>query len=748
METIFALSNGYIGIRGTPDDMGSVHQPGAFVNGFYESWPIVYPEAAYGFASAGQTLVNVPDATTIRWTVDGASVLAPFPERDHVTRTLDMRRGVLESETAGQTEAGHTVRVRSKRLVSLRHRNLAAISWELEVEGGPAEVVILSEIFNQQDTRSPIHGDNHDPRRGREFDQRVLVPRHQTSNGLRILLGYETQNSELPLVCGIDHIVESDQPVEVTTAAHADSGFVTFRVDAIPHTSIRLTKLIAYHSGEGASVGELADDADRTLDDAAEVGFAGLLATQEEELSAAWSVGDLRIEGQPEVQQAVRWNQFQMIQATHCVERAGVPAKGLSSQGYDGHYFWDMDMFVMPFVLHSRPELARELLRFRYDTLDAARARAAEMSEIGALYPWRTISGEEASAYFLAGTAQYHINAAVAYAVKRYVQATGDDDFLVEAGAEMVIETARLWHGLGFFAADGHFHLHAVTGPDEYTALVNDNTYTNLMAQMHLAYAADTVEWLHAHHPAAHQELSERLDLEADEIAGWREAANHMAVLYDDELGIHEQDADFLDLELWDFSNTPQDEYPLLLHHHPLVLYRHQVLKQSDVVLAMVLRGDLFDADQKARNFAYYEPLTTDDSSLSTPIQAIVAAEVGASDVASRCFEQAVFADLADVYGNAADGVHLASCGATWMTLVMGFGGMRDYEGRLSFDPHLPAAWEALEFSLAIRGRVLDVAVRPREIALDLRSGTDLTVSIQGREHVVAPGRRLSLPLL
>ena len=248
-------------------------------------------------------------------------------------------------------------------------------------------------------------------------------------------------------------------------------------------------------------------------------------------------------------------------------------------------------------------------------------------------------------------------------------------------------------------------------------------------------------------HPDAHAELIDRVNLTADELEGWRRAADRMTILYDDERGIHAQDAEFLELEVWDFANTPAEDYPLLLNHHPLVLYRHQVLKQSDVVLAMVLRGDLFDADQKARNFGYYEPLTTDDSSLSTPIQAIIAAEVGAREVATRCFDQAVFADLADVYGNAADGVHLASCGAVWMTLVMGFGGMRDYDGNLTFDPKLPKAWASLEFSLTIRDRLIDVVLQPESVAFTIRQGEDMTIRVRGQEVVLAEGSTVSVAL-
>lgn len=745
METVFALGNGYLGMRGTYDEMAPISEPGTFVNGYYESWPIVYPEAAYGFASAGQTIVNVPDVTAISLSIDGIEMGAATAS----TRTLDMARGVLERTATWQTDSGAIVTLTSTRLVSLEHRHLAAIRWEVAVDGGEADVVVGSAIERQLLPDSLAGLDHHDPRRARKFDRPVLEPVSHRDDRIRITNAFRTPESGLSLACAVDHEVAGPADgVAVAVSSHDDGGSASFAARITPENPLVVVKFAAFHaSGDPDDARSLMDAAEKTLDAAIDTGFEALLGLQRAALDEAWSVADVRVPGKPRLQQAVRWGLFQLIQATRLIERSGVPAKGLTSRGYDGHYFWDMDMFFMPFVVHTRPDLARELLLYRYETLDAARERAAEMSETGALYPWRTINGMEASAFFPAGTAQYHINAAVAYAIKRYDEVTGDADFLLEHGAEIVLETARTWYSLGFFGRRGRFHLHGVTGPDEYTALVNNNTYTNLMAQLHLTYAADLVDRLARDHPERHLELMDRIGLGAAEVAKWRLAAEAMTVLYDDDLRIHAQDAEFLDLEVWDFANTSEDEYPLLLHHHPLVLYRHQVLKQSDVVLAMVLRGDLFDDEQKARNFAYYEPLTTDDSSLSTPIQAIIAAEVGAHDVAARCFEMGVYADLADVYGNASDGVHLAAAGASWMTLVMGFGGMRDYDGGLSFDPRLPPDWDGLEFTIRIRGRLLDVALDHRAVSLTMREGPAMELGVAGKTVTVEPDKTTSVPI-
>ena len=744
LEAIFALSNGYLGIRGAYDQGPPVRSRGTFINGYYESWPILYPEAAYGFASSGQTMVSVPDGTMLQLHLGNLPLR--LVDAATVERTLDMESGLLTTDTLWETDAGR-LRVQSQRMASFERPHLAAISWKVSVEGTPVDLVLVSHMTNHQDKGPHPRLDASDPRQGKFIEQRALIAGDHEVDGPRVVMAYHTRVSGLALGCGMDHIVDTGAAVAVTSESDPDETRIQFAFRADPDTPFELTKLMAYHTSKDPVSPDVTRRVHDTLDNAAGTGFSQLAEEQREYLGEVWEVADIRIEGAPAMQQAVRWNLFQLIQATERVEGAGVPAKGLTSNGYDGHYFWDMDMFFMPFLTYIRPANAVELLRYRHSTLGAARRRAREMSQVGALFPWRTINGEEASAFFPAGTAQYHINAAVMYAVKRYVEVTGDEQLLVDIGAELVLATARLWLDLGFYGADGAFHIFGVTGPDEYTAVVNDNTYTNLMAQLHLRYAADVVDWLALNHPAQHVELAESIGLAVGEVEEWRRAADSMTVLFDEERQINPQDAEFLDKEVWDFDNTPPEDYPLLLHHHPLVLYRRQVLKQSDVVLAMVVRGDRFSQELKANNFAYYEPLTTNDSSLSLPIQAIIAAEVGEGEVAMWCFERAVMADLADAYGNTVDGVHLASCGALWMSLVLGFGGMREYGDTLSFDPRLPEDWQRLEFSLIVRGTRIEVDISRHEIGFLSHGDQELAVSVRGEEHQLAPGDRVAVSL-
>jgi alpha,alpha-trehalose phosphorylase len=438
-----------------------------------------------------------------------------------------------------------------------------------------------------------------------------------------------------------------------------------------------------------------------------------------------------------EMQQAIRVNLFHIHQASARAENHGVPAKGLTGQAYEGHYFWDTEIYLLPFLIYTSPLTAKNLLRFRYGMLDQARARARELGQRGAMFPWRTISGEEASAYYEAGTAQYHINADIMYALRKYVNATGDEEFLFECGAEMLVETARLWYDLGFFSPEkeGKFCINGVTGPDEYKTVVNNNTYTNLMARENLRYAAETVQALQDKKPEVFEALVRKTGLDMQEVEKWKHAADKMYVPFRAATGIYPQDDSFLDRQPWDFKNTPADKYPLLLFFHPLTIYRHQVIKQADVILAMFLLGHEFSLDAKKRNFEFYDPLTTGDSSLSSCIQAIIALEVGEFDKAVEYGRAALLMDLADVGGNVKDGCHIASMGGTWMVFAYGFGGLRDYDGKLTFRPQRPPETQAsLRFPLTYRGQILDIEITSDSTTYSLREGEGIAVRHENEE--------------
>jgi alpha,alpha-trehalose phosphorylase len=750
-ETAFALSNGYLGIRGTYDEGRPALSPGTFINGFHETWPITHAEEAYGLARTGQTIVNVPDATILRLYVDDEPLFLPTARLRHYERVLDMRAGTLTRELRWTTGAGKHVVVRSTRLVSFEHRHLAAIVYEVVLPDDRAPVAISSQVLNAQELRhrrATSVPAAVDPRTAPALRHGGLNAEVAQTRGDRQHLGYRTANSGMTLGIGVDHIVETAAPYETTASLDGDRGELVITAEPERGLPIRITKLFSYQTSRSAPASELVDRCARTVDRAAREGFDALCASQRRHLDRFWDRADVRVTGPApaaRTQQAIRWNLFQVAQATWRAEGSGVPAKGLTGEGYEGHYFWDTEAYVLPMLAYTQPRIARNLLRFRQSMLPSARRHAGQFGHRGALFPWRTINGEEASAAYQAGTAQYHIDADVAQAVRRYVEIRGDRRFLAEAGAEILVETARLWESLGFYADDGEFHIHSVTGPDEYTTLVNDNAYTNLMARANLAYAARVLRDHAVDEPEAYAALAAELDLRPEEIERWERAARAMHVPYDERRGIHPQDASFLERKVWDLEHTPPDQFPLLLHHHPLVIYRHQVIKQADVVLAMLVLGNEFSAAEKRANFEYYDALTTGDSSLSACIQSIVAAEIGDEERAMEYFRFALLMDLADVAGNASDGVHIASAAGVWQALVFGFGGVRDFDGRLTIDPHLAAAWESLSFSLRFRGRQVRVALTHDGERYSLDHGSPIEIGIRGKRHTLARGEPVEL---
>ena len=734
-ESLFATANGYLGMRGTCDEGQPVVHNGTYVNGFHETWPIVYGEEAYGFAKLGQTIVDVPDAKIIRLYVDDEPFFLPTATLEGFERALDMRAGTLDRELVWAHSSGQRVSIRSRRLVSLEHRHLAAIEYEVTLLANDAPVVIVSEVVDSDSTTHP----NGDPRT-RQFGCEVLDAEVSRTADARVVLGYATRSSGMTLSCAIDHDVRTDCSFRVKTSADESAGRVVYSIDGTVGTRIRLVKYITYHSSRRRQVEELCQRAERVLDRAVEKGFQDLIDSQRRFLDDFWDCSDVEVRDNPEWQQTIRFNLFHMCQATARAEGVGVPAKGLTGPGYEGHYFWDTEIYVLPFLTYTKPRVAQNLLRVRHDFLDEARERAREVNQRGALFPWRTINGNEASAYYAAGTAQYHINADIVYALRKYVDATGDRDFLKDVGAEILVDTARLWVDLGFFGRhDGKFRINGVTGPDEYNTVVNNNLYTNLMARENLWYAVETIGALSANDPQRFASLVRDTGLRPDEIDDWRQAADRMYLPYDERDGVHLQDDSFKDKQDWDFDSTPAEKYPLLLHYHPLVIYRYRVVKQADVVLAMFLLGHEFSHDQKRRNFVYYDRLTTRDSSLSCSIESIIAAEVGEMDKAFSYSLDAGLMDLADVAGNVQDGCHVASMGGFWMTLIYGFAGMRDAGGRISFAPKVPERLGGLRFSLQIRGQRLEVDLTPASATYVVKGQAPLTIVHEDELVELAP---------
>ncbi|MCR3752501.1 glycoside hydrolase family 65 protein [Lentzea californiensis] len=728
-ESTFALSNGHIGMRGSLDEGEPRGLPGTYLNGFYEEHQLPYGEGGYGYPEAGQTVVNVTDGKIIRLLVEDEPLDMRYGNAIEHERTLDFRSGTLRRRTVWESPTGRRVTVRSERLVSFTQRAVAAIRYEVEPMDD-LQLVVQSDLLANEPNKSR----SSDPRVAAALDS-PLVNDFTMAEKTRAVLCHHTKVSGLRMAAAMDHEIDVDG-VDTRTEIRAEDDLARFTaaVDVPAGGCLKLTKYIAYGWSGQRSTPALRAQVEAALAGACQTGWEGLLQEQREFLDDFWEVADIEIEGDDQLQQAIRFALFHILQAGARGESRAIPGKGLTGPGYDGHAFWDTEMFVLPVLTYTVPDAARDALRWRHSTLDKARERAKVLGLKGAAFPWRSINGAECSAYWPAGTAAFHVSGDVAYATQQYLNATGDEDFDRDEATEILVQTARLWLSLGHHDPHDGFRIDGVTGPDEYSAIVDNNVYTNLIAQQNLWAAADAAE-------------RNACDATEEEIAAWRRAADAMSVPYDEMLQVHPQADNFTKHAEWDFENTPQDKYPLLLHFPYFDLYRRQVIKQADLVLAMHVRGDAFTDEEKARNFAYYEARTVRDSSLSAGTQAVLAAEVGHLGLAYDYLVEAAFTDLHDLHENVTNGLHMASLAGAWTALVAGFGGMRDHGGELTFAPRLPEELTRFSFRMSFRGTRISVDVSESGATYRIVDGTELTTRHHGEQITITAEAPVTMPL-
>ncbi|MET0235623.1 MAG: glycosyl hydrolase family 65 protein [Kibdelosporangium sp.] len=719
-ESTFALSNGHIGFRGTFEEGEPRGLPGTYLNGFYERRRLPYAEAGYGFPEDGQTVVNVTDGKIIRLLVEDEPLDMRYGDAPEHDRTLDFRSGTLRRRTEWVSPTGRHIRITTERLVSFTQRSIAAIHYTVEPLDGKIQLVVQSDLLANE----PILTRTDDPRVAAALDE-PLVSDYAWAEGTRAVLAHHTRASGLRMAATMDHELHLEQDgIRTEIQAHPDLARLTIAADIPEGGKLSLTKYLGYGWSSQRSSPALRAQVEAALAGGLQTGWEGLLAEQRSFLDDFWDNADIEIEGDAELQQAVRFALFHVLQAGARGETRAIPAKGLTGPGYDGHAFWDTESFVLPVLTYTIPDAARDALRWRHATLDKARARAETLCQKGAAFPWRSINGDECSGYWPAGTAAFHINADIADAVSRYIYATNDKEFESDCGLELLVETARLWMSLGHHDTHGHFRIDGVTGPDEYTAIVDNNVYTNLMARRNLRSAAKFAE--------LHTSTAQALGVDEEETARWRDAADAMLVVYDKDLQVHPQSESFTQHARWDFEHTPPEGYPLLLNYPYFDLYRKQVVKQADLVLALHLCGDEFTAEEKARNVNYYEALTVRDSSLSACTQAVLAAEVGHLELAYDYFAEAALTDLHDLHDNVQNGLHIASLAGAWIACVAGFGGMRDHQGDLTFAPRLPQELTKITFRMSFRDSRISVEVRSERVAYRLLEGEPLDLTHHG----------------
>lgn len=753
-ETVFTVGNGRMGTRGSLEEGHRGALPGTFLSGVYDAHdsPVI-------------DLVNAPDWLAFAVRVDGVRLDVQSCAVLEHERALDLRQGVLHRRTVFEDRAGRRTRVETLRFASLAHRELCALRVEVTPENHDAPVTVESALDGHRRNldRLPVYPDGTtlapEVRWEKWARSRHLAEVGRAHDAASTYLEMRTVDSGIHLGYAAS-LASAAEPLRRVVREEYERVAEVLDFEVAAGETLRVDKLVTIATSRDAGVPADAPVRDRCRDALARHradGFDRCLAESRAAWEEAWEDCACEIVGDPEATRAVRFGTYHLLIAANGEDpTVNIGAKSLSGEGYRGHVFWDTEVMMLPFFVYTQPETARSLLRYRHHTLPGAREVARESGLRGARYPWESADTgrEECPRWSPDGVhrlwmrdEEIHVSADVAYGILTYVRATGDTGFLLEHGLEILVETSRFWvDRVEYDEASDRYHLRQVMGPDEFHSHVDDNAFTNRMAQWHLRQAAAVREELTASHPEALAELDARLGVRAGEVEHWRAVADRIvdgSEGSDGPDGVLEQFAGYFDrldvpVTAWDAHDMPR--YPEGYHHFNCE--ETMLLKQPDVVMLTYLLPDEFSTEAKRANFEFYEPRTLHKSSLSPAIHAIMGIEVGDATRAEQYFRRSAFVDLTDNQGNTAEGMHIASAGGTWQALVCGFGGFRVREGTMAFDPWLPERWQEIRFRLQWHGDAVDVAIGHTEATLCLRAaeGTTLDVLVRGEKVALSAG--------
>ncbi|MBB6478583.1 glycoside hydrolase family 65 protein [Spirochaeta isovalerica] len=699
MESLFTMGNGFLGLRGNFPLIPSAEEKGTFINGFFESGPITYGEKAYGYADNWQTIVPLPEGKNVEFEADGLPLFAEGLSSGNLYRQLNLKEGSTHWSFTLQDRKGRKYKGRILILIPFNTRGVVRFQWRISAPDSVKTLVIKSSV--QPEKKEGTETD--DPRLPGHFDGSTLTG-SLLENKEHSLYALHAQGSGLSAYCSMDNRVDGLAGLKVRNESN-HTGLLEI-IEGSPMGEVTLEKTVSYNFGPADDSGPVIAGLLKELESVAQHTTEELMAGHKAFMELFWKNSDVLIEGDSEAQLSLRYNLFQLLQSAGRDSRSSIAAKGLSGSGYEGHYFWDAETYVLPFFIYTNPDVARSMLKYRISIVPAAEKRAGKLSHKGILFPWRTINGEECSAYYPAGTAQYHINSDIALGLASYIDVTGDDSLLNEGGDKLLAGTARFWCDLGTYVDGKGFCFHSVTGPDEYTAIVDNNYFTNLCARENLRSAARLLE--------------NRVDEE--ERLSWIRRADE--IYLPEEGGVTPQDDSFLEKEKWDFANTDKSSYPLLLHYHPLSIYRKQVLKQADVIMAQALFPSELSKEQMKRNFDYYEQVTTRDSSLSACAQGISAFHLGYGDLAWEYFNETLHTDRKDLHGNVSHGLHTAAMGGSFLMIIKGFLGLESHPGSFFFKPALPDRLKSISLQLKLKESTLRIVLEQKRVLYKSVSGT------------------------
>ena len=736
-ESIFHTANGYLGVRASPEEdvpAGVFSVRGTYINALYDIKDIRYGEKLYGFPEEAQSIINLTDVQTIRLWVDGELFRLQDGEILKYEREVNMEKGFCQRAITWRSPGGKEAKIRVRRMASLCQRELFLLSYRVIPLNFEGEIIMVGE--ENGDVANFSNPD--DPRVAAESPRHLIVQSTERMDDTTLIVS-KTTRSDFTVACAVKY--QLDNGAESTSWVDGERVLTRVTCLAERNEAVTLTKYCIFTDSRreedprSAALDILRGAAEHTPED--------WLERQEEVLQTFWEESRVTVAGDRKLQTSLDYSLYTLFCSAGRDEISNVAAKGLSGEGYEGHYFWDSEIYIFPVFLLTSRNIAKNMLAYRHHILPKAREHAKLMGhDKGALYAWRTISGSECSGYYPSGSAQYHLSADVAHSFIQYYLATGDIAFMRDRGAEVLVETARLFLDAGHWV-DGAFHLDCVTGPDEYTCIVNNNFYTNAAARQNLLWAAKIM--LDLRKTGMAEEVTEKLGITDAELMAFVDAGENILLPYDPLRGIHAQDDSFLCKTPVDLADIPKENFPLLMHYHPLWLYRHQVCKQADTVLAHYLFEDLADEDTMRRSYDYYEKCTTHDSSLSTCVFSIMAAKLGDMNKAMDYFRSTATLDLDDTHNNTRDGIHTANMGGVYLSIVAGFGGLRIKEDGLHLTPRLPKEWDGYSFTLRYLDAVIKIKVLKDRCSLELIAGDPVTVFVNGKKVKVKDKAKIDL---
>lgn len=754
-ETLFTLGNGYLGTRGTLEEGFRGEYSGTYLNGVFDAHDASVID-----------LVNAPDWLPlavyihgIRLDVQGCKVLSH-------QRALDLRQGVLWRETVFEDPQGRRTRLETLRFASFADPHLCVLRLAVTPENHGGPVVIESALEGRRSNLDLLPAYAGTP----VFPPEVkwdkwakslhLAPVMATCDQDSLYLEMRTIDSGIAIGLA-STLLPSVPPLRNTVERHATR--VAERQEFLIPVGVTLSvdKFVTIHTSRETPASGIAARCQEELAGHLASGFEAALAANAAAWDRKWGASDIVIHGDAAMTQAARFNIYHLlITANPADPKASIGAKSLSGEGYRGHVFWDSEIFLLPFYIYTQPEAAKALLMYRYHTLDGARDNARANGFSGAQFAWESAdTGHETTPKWTAdgrhriwtGEEEIHVTADVAYGVLTYVAATGDTAFLTDYGAEILFETSRFWLSrLEADTASGRLVLRRVIGPDEFHEHVDNNAFTNRMAQWHLVQAARIHDDLARKAPEALAALAHRIGLLPGEAAQWREAAGRILIPFDAGSSLIEQFEGYFALKdvpvtEWDGNDMPC--YPAGYNHFNAGETR--LLKQPDVVMLMYVLPDEFSDEAKRVNYAHYEPRTLHKSSLSPAIHSIMGVEVGDRARALQYFRRSALVDLLDNQGNTQDGIHIASAGGTWQALVFGFGGFRVRNARMSFRPWLPPGWSELQFCLFWQGSRIQLRIGREQASFLLETGpvTRVPILVENQEIILEAGRIVTASL-